>query len=254
MVLMVSMRRVMLGVVPTILVVGLGVQAAQAQTDTVYRWGGYKTVGFGAGGHQGVPTLLPGLSGVVALAAGNSASYALLATGQEGAWGNNGEGQLGNNSRANSLFNPVQVQFPAGTVVKAIGEADDMAFAVDSNGQGWSWGWNGAGTLCLGNHRGRNVPTLVTGLSNLVAVEGGGGEVAWLTAGGAVYACGAVGTGDHTTPTLVTGLPAGDPAVAISAGNAYSTALLASGQIWDWGLGRAGQLGDGSFQSSALPV
>jgi alpha-tubulin suppressor-like RCC1 family protein len=247
-------RRVVLGLVPTALIIGLGVQSAQAQTDSVYRWGGYQTVSWGSTGNQGVPTLVPGLSGVVALAAGNSATYALMANGQEWVWGDNGFGQLGNKTRAQSLFSPVQVQFPAGTDITAIGEADDMAFAVDSHGHGWSWGWNGGGALCLGNHRGRDGPTRVPGLSKLVAVKGGGGEVVWLTAQGTVYTCGRVLTGDHNSPTLVTGLPAGDPVVAISAGNAYATALLASGEIWDWGVGGSGQLGNGSFHNSALPV
>src|ERR1700686_2028150 len=153
--------------------------------------------------------------GGVALNAGNSATYALLANGQEWAWGNNGFGQLGNHSRMNSLFTPVQVAFPPGTVVKAIGEADDMAYAVDSFGRGWSWGWNGRGALCLGDHRARSVPTLIPTLSNLVKVQGGGGVDVWLTASGTVYTCGDTFTGRHSTPTLVTGLPGGDPVMAI---------------------------------------
>ena len=76
----------------------------------------------------------------------------------------------------------------------------------------------------------------------------------WLIATGSVYTCGATPSGIHHTAALVTGLPANDPAVAISAGNAYATALLQDGQIWDWGLGGAGQLGDGSFASSSVPV
>jgi alpha-tubulin suppressor-like RCC1 family protein len=251
---MIHIRRFLLGVLALAVLMGVGVQAAQAQAATVYRWGSYHTVGFGAGGPQGVPTIVPGLSDVVALAAGNSASYALLANGQEWAWGNNGYGQLGNHSRVNSLVTPVQVAFPTGVVITAIGEADDMAYAVDSTGHGWSWGWNGQGGLCLGNHKGRDVPTRIPGLSNLIAVKGGGGVDIWLTSGGAVYSCGATFTGHHASPVQVTGFPAGDPVVAISAGNAYSTALTASGQIWDWGLGIAGQLGNGLAQTSPWPV
>src|SRR5579863_9311940 len=100
--MVILVRRFILAAISTVLVLGLGVQVAQAQPDTVYRWGGYKTVGWGARGHQSVPTAVPGLSGVVALAAGNSANYALLSNGQEWAWGNNGYGQLGNNTRADS--------------------------------------------------------------------------------------------------------------------------------------------------------
>lgn len=248
------MRRLVVGLALLVVLSGLGVPAAQAQTGTVYRWGAYHTAGFGVSGHQASPTAVPGLSDVVALATGNSANYTLLADGQEWAWGNNGFGQLGNDSRTNVLGDPVQVKFPAGTVIKAIGEADDMAFAVDANGNAWSWGWNGRGTLCLGDHRARIVPTLVPGLSGLVAVQGGGGSVTWLAASGAVYTCGGELTGTQGTPTLVHGLPTGEPAVAISAGNTYSTVLLANGDIWDWGLGGAGQLGNGSSANSSVPV
>ena len=110
----IPVRRLMLAAIPTVLVLGLGVPAAQAQPDTVYRWGGYSTVAWGARGHRSVPTAVPGLTGVVALAAGNCANYALLSNGQEWAWGNNGFGQLGNNSRTDSLVNPVQVELPIG--------------------------------------------------------------------------------------------------------------------------------------------
>lgn len=171
------------------------------------------------------------------------------------AWGNGSFGQLGNNSRATSVVTPVEVKFPSGTVITAIGEGQDMAFVVDSTGHGWAWGWNGRGNLCLGNRKDEKVPTEVPGLSNLVAVTGGGGTVVWLTASGSVYTCGWRLTGTNaTTPVQVTGLPADDPVKAISDGNAYSTVLLTSGQVWDWGLGGAGQLGNGSSKNSAVPV
>ena len=139
-------------------------------------------------------------------------------------------------------------------MIKAIGEAQDMAFAVDSQGQGWAWGWNGRGTLCLGNHlRGADAHQGPGSLEPGGRYRGGG-IVVWLTASGAVYTCGYTLTGNVATPQLVTGLPASDPVVAISDGNAYSTVLLQSGQVWDWGLGGAGQLGDGSTKNSAVPV
>jgi len=247
-------RPLVLAIVVVGIVAGVGIQSAQAQSGTVYRWGGYKSAGVYVPEHQARPTVVPGLSDVTALAAANSANYALLSNGQEWAWGNNGNGQLGNGSKAPDLLSPVRVLFPPGVVITAIGEADQMAYAVDSQGRGWSWGWNGRGALCLGDHRIRATPTLVPGLSNLVAVAGGGGSVVWLTASGVVYTCGTQLTGTDTTPARVKGLPPGDPAVAISAGNSYSTVRLASGQIWDWGLGGSGQLGNGVRQNSSTPV
>ena len=144
-------------------------------------------------------------------------------------------------------------KFPPGVVITAIGEADQMAYAVDSLGRGWSWGWNGRGALCLGDHRIRETPTLVPGLSDLVAVAGGGGSVVWLTASGVVYTCGTQLTGTDVTPVRVKGLPAGDPAVAISAGNSYSTVRLASGHI-GLGPGRLRPARQRGAQNSSTPV
>ncbi len=222
--LAVSVQKVGLVAVLGLGIVGLTAGTAGAQSQTVNRWGAYKTVGLGNPNDQHTPTPVPGLTGVTALAAANSANYALLSNGQVWAWGNGSFGQLGNNSRATSVVTPVEVKFPSGTVITAIGEGQDMAFVVDSTGHGWAWGWNGRGNLCLGNRKDEKVPTEVPGLSNLVAVTGGGGTVVWLTASGSVYTCGWRLTGTNaTTPVQVTGLPADDPVKAISDGNAYST-------------------------------
>jgi alpha-tubulin suppressor-like RCC1 family protein len=108
--------------------------------------------------------------------------------------------------------------------------------------------------MCLGDEKARCLPTEVPNLSNLVAVQGGGGEVVWLTYSGTVYTCGGVLTGDFKAPVKVLGLPAGDAAVSISVGNAYATALLSDGEIWNWDVGGAGQLGHGSVGNSVSPV
>lgn len=65
-------RTLVLAVVVAGIVAGVGIQSAQAQSDTVYRWGGYKSAGVYVPEHQARPTVVPGLSGVTALAAANS--------------------------------------------------------------------------------------------------------------------------------------------------------------------------------------
>src|ERR1700722_9337203 len=149
----------------------------------------------------------------------------------------------------------MQVAFASGTVIKAIGEGFNAGYAVDSAGNGWGWGkW----AVCV--HNPHNLaPNQVAGLSHLVAVSGGGRHVMWLTASGAVYTCGdndsgQLGVGSFKfsgTPLEVTGLPA--PAVAISAGNNFSSALLSNGEVWDWGQGDFGQLGNDSTEASSVP-
>ena len=220
----------------------------------VFRWGSYK--GGGSGHRQGSPTLVPDLSDVVALAASNSSNYALLSSGQVWAWGSGKVGELGDGTDVVSNVNPVQVAFPSGTDIKAIGESYNSGYGIDSEGNGWGWGTY---AVCV-PHGGDFVANEVPGLSNLVAVSGGGQHVMWLTADGNVYTCGEnksgqLGVGSFRysgIPLKVTGLPA--PAVAISAGNAFSSVLLSNGEVWDWGQGDFGQLGDGTTELSNVPV
>ena len=189
----------------------------------VFRWGSYK--GGGSGHKQGSPTLVPGLSDVIALAASNSSNYALLSSGQVWAWGSGKDGELGDGTDVPSNVNPVEVTFPSGTDIKAIGESYNSGYAIDSEGNGWAWGTY---AVCA-NGGGDFVANELPRLSNLVAVSGGGEHVMWLTADGSVYTCGQnksgqLGDGNFRfsgTPMKVTGLPAA--AVAISAGNSFSS-------------------------------
>src|ERR1700735_1476589 len=57
---------------------------------------------------------------VAQIGSSNSAEYALLTNGTVYAWGDGGEGQLGDGSTANSFTTPVQVQFPAGVTLASI--------------------------------------------------------------------------------------------------------------------------------------
>lgn len=250
-----SGRRARLGslvVGGTILVVATIVPAAQSasattsppQSNAVYRWGTYR--GGTTANRQEVPTLVPGVSDVAALAAGNLASYALLTDGQEYAWGNGRYGQLGNDTRTPYATSPVEVQFPTGTFVTSIAEGNARAYAVDSDGNGWSWGKSGA--LC--GARSGDVPSEIPVPKNLVAVAGASGHVLWLTTSGAVWEC------DNTGPPYeVAGLPSGDPAVTVSVGRNTMTVLLSGGQVWDWGQNTYGQLGDGTLTASLhVPV
>jgi alpha-tubulin suppressor-like RCC1 family protein len=247
---------------------GTGGSKAQAdrgpgveQPDTVYRWGAY----FGGGGTsytQRRATPVAGLSGVEALAASNSSNYALVTGGTVWAWGDGRRDQLGDGSQRSSFTAPVQVTFPTGTTITAIGEGFDSGYAVDSTGHGWAWG---SGAMCTADDPDRAIPEQIPSLSNLVAVSGGGSHVMWLTSSGTVYTCGSnnsgqLGNGNYTTrlvPQQVTGLPTGatgDAVVAISAGNNFSTALLANGEVWDWGQGSEGQLGNGNNADFDVPV
>ena len=94
-------------------------------------------------------------------------------------------------------------------------------------------------------------PTQVSGLSSVVAIEGGEGHSLALDSDGDVWAWGYNGhrqlgnvgcTSICPTPTRVPGVSDVD---AISAGGVHSLALRSDGTVWSWGGGTYGQLGPG---------
>ncbi|MGA2321029.1 MAG: hypothetical protein ABSG95_09870 [Solirubrobacteraceae bacterium] len=195
---------------------------------------------------------MPGLAnGVVAIAASDSASYVLI-SGSVYAWGGGGGGQLGD-SRSESSPTPVKVMFPAGVSIVAIGEAKNDGYAIDSTGQGWAWGANSKGALCLGGSEGKvTMPEKVPGMTDAVAVQGGGKHVLWLLANGTVETCGTnahgeLGLGSGVSADRVPGaVPGLAHVVEISAGNVSSAARESSGAVYVWGGNEQGQVGIGS--------
>jgi alpha-tubulin suppressor-like RCC1 family protein len=145
--------------------------------------------------------------------------------------------------------------------VVSVGEGFDFGAAVTSAGALWTWGDNSdTGDLCLGTTSAKSYSAKqVPGISNAVAVSGGGDHLLILLGDGKVMGCGSnvygqLGDGStrsSSSPVAVKGI---DDIVAISAGSNSSVALGSSGQVWTWGLNNLGQLGDGNTVNSDTPV
>jgi alpha-tubulin suppressor-like RCC1 family protein len=132
---------------------------------------------------------------------------------------------------------------------------------VTSTGGVKCWGLNSHGELGDGTTKSSSVPVAVVGLrSKVSAVSVGLGYTCAVTSAGAVRCWGFNGhgeLGDGTTrssavPVGVVGLGSG--AVGVSAGWSHTCAVTRAGAARCWGQNAFGGLGDGTTESSAVPV
>jgi alpha-tubulin suppressor-like RCC1 family protein len=222
---------------------------------TVEHWGRY------SGNRNLSPVAITLPAPVAQIGTANSAEYALLTNGTVYAWGDGGDGQLGDGGTANSFTTPVQVQFPAGVTIASI--ATDVspyntALAVDTTGHAWGWGFNRGGELCLGNTKEYLTPVELP--FSQVTTLAGAADHASYDAGGTVYSCGGNKFGDlgdgtttsSTTPVKVTGL---DDALVTTLVAAWGNtgALLSDGDYYDWGYNSGGQVGNGTTTNAKVP-
>jgi alpha-tubulin suppressor-like RCC1 family protein len=110
------------------------------------------------------PAQVPGLTQVVALAAGTDHSLALKSDGTVWAWGANNAGQLGDGTLASSSI-PVQVRGLNGVIALAAGF--EHSLALKSDGTVWAWGANNAGQLGDGSLTRHTTPVQVRDLSGV---------------------------------------------------------------------------------------
>lgn len=189
---------------------------------------------------------MPGLTDIVAVAAGNRHSLALAEDGTVYAFGNDIEGQLG--WASTTSCSPVESVIDA-TIV-AIGAANDTSFALDDEGGLWAWGGNARHGLGDGTTTSRNLPAKVAGLPAVVSFSASENSVFAVTESEGVWAwglghAGMLGTGntnDQTTPIRIVPLDGYD-IVQVAPGYAYALALLDDGTLIGWGTNAQGQLG-----------
>ena len=207
----------------------------------------------GGGQVRRVPTAIRLPGPVAEVGSSNSTQYALLTDGTLWAWGEGGDGELGNGSTRNSFDTAVQVRFPPGVRIASIptdAMPYDTGLAVDTHGNAWGWGLNHGGSLCLGNAQPHDVPVRLP-LTGVTALAGADGHAIYDT-NGRVVSCGdneygVLGNGtEHSSdsPVPVTGL-GGQPVKAVVSAWNNAGALLANGEYLDWGYDTQGQLATG---------
>jgi alpha-tubulin suppressor-like RCC1 family protein len=198
--------------------------------------------------------LLPKIDGV---SAGGTHILAFVKNGNVYAWGNNGDGQLGNNSDE-ATSTPVQVIKSSDSTplsgVTAVSAGGSHSLAI-ANGQVWAWGSNDDGKLGVATSNPQRTAVQVTSLTTAVtkvAAAGGGHSLALMNDKTVMSwgrnTLGQLGrTTTPTTPgTVVTGTGDLTNVTDIAAGMSHSLFLLGDGTVWACGYNLYGQLGVGT--------
>jgi len=233
-----------------------------AATGDVYCWGqnGVGQLGTGDTNPRAAPTK-NGVFGADQIRAGDDHACTTVIDSAQ-CWGHNDDGTLGDGmTQAMQPSSAISVPVSGVTTLPLI--AGWHACAL-SGRQVLCWGEGDHGELGDGGSSNVDTPQLVPSLSNVTALATGGGptdgDASCAIVGGNVSCWGngfygRLGQGvanPSSVPVGVVGLPG--PAVGVAIGYDHACALLGDGDIYCWGRGDLGQLGDGLMTSSFAPV
>jgi len=192
-------------------------------------------------------------------------SLGLRTNGTIWAWGNNGNGRLGDNTTV-SKSSPVSV-VGGFTDWCQISAGQRHSLGLRTNGTLWAWGYNYQGALGTNNTTSRSSPVSVVGgftdwcqvaanattnsaCNVSMAVRQNGTAWAW-----GWNSCGQLGdnsTVSRSSPVSVVG--GFTDWCQVSAGAQHSMGLRQTGQLYAWGYGSGGRLGDNSITNKSSPV
>ncbi len=231
---------------------------------TVWAWGGDNFGQLGNGMQlmrQDTPVPVIGLNNVIAIATRNNHSLALKRDGTVWAWGHNIKGEVGDGTTTLTAT-PVPILATVDFKAIAVGISFSMALAIDSTI--WVWG-NGAdgqfgnGIAVSGYHD--SVPNLIDTLDHVVKIAAGGFHAMALKGDGTLWAWGrgtegqlGDGNSSQNSPFPVQALFPPTIIDSIAAGSLHSFAFLTNGDVYAWGNGDNGELGNGDIIDRTFPI
>ena len=236
--------------------------AAIRANGTAWAWGyNYRgEVGDNTTTRRSSPvSVVGGITDWIQISAGNRLTAAIRANGTAWAWGDNGNGQLGDNTTTRRS-SPVSVVGGITDWIQISAGRDNIS-ALRANGTAWSWGRNHVGQLGNNSTTNRSSPvSVVGGFTDWVQISAGSNHTVALRANGTAWAWGENSNGQLGNGTnVVTSSPVSVVGgftnwVQVSAGGAHTAAIRANGTAWAWGAGSFGRLGDGTIVTKSSPV
>ena len=165
--------------------------------------------------------------------------------------GENYHGQLGLGDDTNRYVPTLIEKFSDGTLpnIIQISTYFGASVALSEAGRIYSWGNNHIGQLGLGDTINKDIPTLISILSdkNIIRVISKNFRLLFITNDGKVYATG----GDVDVPRLVPNL---SNVIQISSGGDFTLILNLNGQVHANGINSRGQLGLGDYNNRNIPT
>ncbi|MDL2327455.1 hypothetical protein LJC64_02185, partial [Ruminococcaceae bacterium OttesenSCG-928-A11] len=259
-----------------------------ASDDNAYCWGSgangsnHGQLGNGASLNSNIPVpvakLAGGLEGLTVkqVSAGDTSTCAIASDDNVYCWGYGTYGQLGNGSNSTSDV-PVPVAKIAGGLeglsIKQISTGGEDTCAIASDGNLYCWGSGWYGKRGNGSSSTSNIPVSVSKLSGGLAgltikqVSVGNEHICAITSDNNAYCWGGEGTNsgvigsDISTSSNIpvpvaklTGGLEGLTVKQISAGYSHTCAIASDDNVYCWGYGTYGELGNGSNSTSDVPV
>jgi alpha-tubulin suppressor-like RCC1 family protein len=223
---------------------------ALTSTGQVWAWGLGQDGQLGDGATMGhtTPARVSGLpAGVVQVAAGCHHSLALTATGQVWAWGESGQGELGDGTNTVSArLRPVHVTALDGRHVVRVAAGGQHSAAITVDGAVYGWGDNRSGELGSGDTISRALPAKLTGLPATSDVALGPAHSLFLATDGTLLAAGLNNhgqLGDGSTTNRAKPVTVAHDVRQASSGDGYSVAVTTARTVLSWGRAGSGQLG-----------
>jgi len=233
-------------------------------------WGSGSNGKLGDGGisQKNTPTSTSSLGAnrtAVAIAAGSGHTCVILDNGSVSCWGYGASGQMGNGGTSGSSTPTLTSSLGAGRTAVALSSGGAFTCAILDNGLVSCWGEGSLGQLGNGGTSNSLTPTLTSSLGagrTAVAIEAGGTHACAILDNGLVSCWGSGGYGklgngnttDSLSPILTSSLGAGRTAVALSAYDKHTCAILDNGSVSCWGYGGSYALGNGVGSSVNTPT